>query len=269
VKRLLLTFDVEEVDWGPPPATGRDSTDPSAEGIDRILPVLERIPIRATFFCTGLFAKRQPERIRRLAERGHEIASHGWEHRDDYGRLSPTAAIDRLRDSRRLLEDVTGREVLGVRAPRLSACPAGLLAGAGFSYDASPQPSWVRQGLRGLRMPRGPWEEAGLLHVPLSVVPVIRLPVAWYVLRLAGAGTTGALARLAGVGVPFVHLYFHPWEAAVLDSDLAQHPLGWRTGRAWIRPFETLVSPLARSYVPESVGEFVAAWRTRRVPGSA
>lgn len=269
MKRLLLTFDVEEVDWGPPPTFGRDSTDPSAEGIDRVLPVLERISVRATFFCTGLFAKRRPERIRRIAEWGHEIASHGWEHRDDYGRLSPSVAIDRLRNSRRLLEDITGREVHGVRTPRLSACPAKLLAGSGFSYDASHQPSWVRRGLRGLRMPRGPWEQEGILHVPLSVVPVIRLPVAWYVLRLAGAGTTGALARLAGAGTPFVHLYFHPWEAAVLDSDLARHPLGWRAGPAWIRPFETLVSQLARNYVPESVGEFVAAWRTRRAHGPA
>jgi peptidoglycan/xylan/chitin deacetylase (PgdA/CDA1 family) len=262
VKRLLITFDAEEVDWGPAPTAARDSTGPSAEGIDRILAVLDRVSVRSTFFCTALFAQRQPLRLRAIADGGHEVASHGWEHGDDYERLPPALALGRLRDSRHLLEDVTGREILGVRAPRLAACPAGVLAGAGFAYDASLQPAWARAGLRGLGMSRQPRMEEGVVRVPLSVVPIIGLPVAWYVFRVAGPHATYNLARLSGVGIPFVHLYFHPWEAATLARDLARHPLGWRCGPAWLDRFETMASRLALSHDPATVGEFVTAWKS-------
>ena len=189
------------------------------------------------------------------------MASHGWEHGDDYGRLAPGLALERLRSSRRLLEDVSGRDVLGVRTPRLAACPAGILADAGFVYDASSHPTWMKTGLAGLRMPRRPWEEAGLLRVPLSVVPVLRLPVAWYVFRATGAGATYAVARIAARGAPFLHLYFHPWEAARLGPGLGRRPLGWRTGPGWVRRFDALLSRLAPSFVSTTVGELVDAWR--------
>ena len=262
MKRLLITFDAEEVDWGRAPTITRASPRPSAEGIDRILPVLDRVSVRSTFFCTALFAQRQPLQVRAIAAGGHEVASHGWGHGDDYGCLPAARALGRLRDSRNLLEDVTGRVVLGVRAPRLATCPAGVLAAAGFVYDASPQPAWMKTGVRGLGMPRQPWEEAGISRVPLSVVPVIGLPVAWYVFRVAGHRATYALARLSGVGAPFVHLYFHPWEAATLARDLARHPLGWRCGPAWLNRFEAMASRLALAHDPATVGEFVTAWRS-------
>jgi peptidoglycan/xylan/chitin deacetylase (PgdA/CDA1 family) len=263
VKRLLLTFDVEELDLGSSPAAVRDPTSPSAEGLDEILPVLGRIGIPATFFCTAHFALSQPKRVRSIAARGHEVASHGWEHGDDYGRLTPRVALARLLDSRRLLEDVSGREVRGVRTPRLSACSAGILSEAGFAYDASPHPTWVKTGLAGLRMPRRPGQEAGLLRVPLSVVPVLRLPVAWYVFRATGAGALHALARLAACEAPYLHLYFHPWEAARLCPDRMPHLLAWRTGPGWVRRLEALLARLAPSFVPSTVGSFVAAGWTK------
>jgi hypothetical protein len=85
--------------------------------------------------------------------------------------------------------------------------------------------------------------------------------VSWYVFRAAGAGVTGALARLSSVAVPYVHLYFHPWEAAHLDRRRERHPLGWRTGDVWLRSFERLVSRLAEGGASASVGEFVATRR--------
>lgn len=258
MKPLLITFDAEELDWGTASSNAHDSTAPSAEGIDRLLPVLARVRARATFFCTGRFARSRPALVRALASAGHEVASHGWEHGDDYARLPAASSLGRLRDSRLLLEDVAGRTIRGVRTPRLAPCPAAVLAEAGFVYDASPQPAWMKAGMRGLRMPRKPWRESGLLRVPLSVVPVIGLPVAWYVFRVAGPGATRALARLSGLGAPFVHLYFHPWEAAVPTTDRARHPSSWRCGPAWLRRFEVLASRLALHYDPATVEEAVA-----------
>jgi peptidoglycan/xylan/chitin deacetylase (PgdA/CDA1 family) len=265
VKRLLVTFDVEELDWGRPCAgiTDWDPGSPSVRGLAAILPMLEERSLPATFFCTAVFARERPELVRRLVEHGHEVASHGLDHRDDYHRLSPDVARDRLAASRRLLEDVTGTAIRGVRTPRLAPCHPAILAEAGFAYDASPQPTWSGGGLRGARRSRQPSRQAGIVLAPLSVLPALRLPVAWYVLRLLGARATSVLARLAGVGTPWIHLYFHPWEGADLRAHVAPHPLAWRTGPAWVEGLRRLLTSLAGSFPAATVGEAVDAWLAR------
>lgn len=265
--RLLVTFDVEELDWGRPraDAAGWSPTEPSARGLEAVLPVLAERAAPATFFCTGRFAQERPELVRRLRVEGHEVASHGLDHRDDYRRLDLDTAASRLTASRHLLEDLTGASVRGVRTPRLAPCPATVVAAAGFAYDASPQPTWVRgRNLAGVRRPRSPWREAGVVQVPLSVLPVLRLPVAWYVLRAFGDRTTASLARLAGSGVPWVHLYFHPWEAADLRAQLAPHPLAWGTGPRWVEALRGLLGRLAGSLPPSTVDAAVQAWAAAR-----
>ena len=259
--RLLVTFDVEEVDWGRPAAApGWEPSRPSAEGLAAILPMLERLALPATLFCTASFARTHPELVREAAARGHEVASHGLDHRDDYRAMPPAAARDRLRESRLRLEDITGSGIRGVRTPRLARCAAAAVAEAGFSYDASPHPTWVGHGLSGLRTPRVPWLEAGIVRVPLSTTPVLRLPVGWYVLRGLGAAPSTLLARLAGAGAPWVHLYFHPWEAVDLRRWMGAHPLGWGAGPAWVASLARLLERLASRLHPASVGAAVDAW---------
>jgi peptidoglycan/xylan/chitin deacetylase (PgdA/CDA1 family) len=266
VKRLLVTFDVEEVDWGSPAArSGWEPCRPSAEGLAAILPMLERLGLPTTLFCTSSFARAHQDPLRDAAARGHEIASHGLDHRDDYATMAPAVAAGRLRDSRLELEDATGSVVRGLRTPRLAPCSATAIAEAGFSYDASPHPTWVRHGLRGLRMPRVPWSEAGIVRVPLSATPGLRLPAGWYVLRALGAAPAALLARRAGAGAPWVHLYFHPWEAVDLRRWMGAHPLGWGTGTAWVASLERLLERLAARLSPATVGAAVDAWRASRI----
>ncbi len=274
MKRLLVTFDVEEVDWGRPRGGARwDATDPSSEGLERVLPALAARGVPATFFVTATFARRRPELLRRLLEDGHEIGSHGLEHLDDYARIPPADALDRLRGSRLALEDVTGRAVRGVRTPRLAPCPAAIVSAAGYAYDASPHPTWLRHGLGGVLAPRRPWQECGIVRVPLSVVPVLRLPAAWYVLRLAGARTTATIARLAGAGTPWIHLYFHPWEGADLGQAGFRHALALATGPGWVRRLCRLLDRLAPSTEARTVGDalddWLAAERPRKIAGAA
>lgn len=263
MKRLLVTFDVEELDWGRARAGTTDwcPTSPSASGLTAILPMLSELSLPATFFCTGTLARERPELVRMLVGEGHEVASHGLDHRDDYRRLAPGVAHDRLAASRRLLEDLTGAAVRGLRTPRLAPCPAAVVAAAGFAYDASPQPAWVRGAVfRRARLQRAPWWEAGIVRVPLSVLPVVRLPVAWYVLRALGSRATAALARLAGAGTPWIHLYFHPWEGADLRAQMAAHPLAWRTGPRWVEGLRALLVRLAGSHPATTVSEAVRVW---------
>lgn len=262
MKRLLVTFDVEELDWGRPRAGAAawEPCAPSAHGLEAVLGVLEESSLPATFFCTAGFARACPELVRKLVEHGHEVASHGLDHRDDYRRLPADVARDRLDTSRRLLEDVAGVAIRGVRTPRLAHCPPAVVAAAGFTFDASPHPTWVRGGLRGTRLSRQPSQQAGIVLVPLSVLPVVRLPVAWYVLRVLNARATSVLARLAARGTPWVHLYFHPWEGADLRACLAPHPLTWRTGPRWVAGLRRLLADLAGSFPAATVGDAVDTW---------
>ncbi len=268
MRRLLVTFDVEEIDWGRPrPGSGWEPCRPSAEGMAAVLPVLERLALPATLFFTASFARAHPEVVRDAATRGHEVASHGLDHRDDYSTMPPVAALERLRGARLRLEDVAGASVRGLRTPRLASCAAGIVAEAGYEYDASPHPTWIGHGLRGLAAARVPQLEAGVVRVPLSTTPGLRLPVGWYVLRTLGAAPTALLARWAGVGTPWVHLYVHPWEASDLRPWLGAHPLAWGAGPGWVMSLERLLDRLAGRLHPSTVGAAVDAWRAD--PGRA
>jgi chitooligosaccharide deacetylase len=64
-RQVALTFD--------------DGPDPTTTPM--VLDVLERHRVRATFFCLGGSASSHPDLVRAIAARGHELASHGWDHR--------------------------------------------------------------------------------------------------------------------------------------------------------------------------------------------
>lgn len=80
---ILLSFDTEEFDV--PREHGVDFSlergmDVSVAGTNRILDCLAMNGVRATFFCTGNFAERAPEVMRRIMAEGHEVACHGVDH---------------------------------------------------------------------------------------------------------------------------------------------------------------------------------------------
>lgn len=88
--------------------------------VDTILALLSERQISATFFILGWIANRVPGLIRKIAQEGHEIASHGWDHRR-VSSLSPAAFADDVKRSRDALEQISGRSVLGYRAPSFSS----------------------------------------------------------------------------------------------------------------------------------------------------
>ena len=106
--------------------------------MDRLLRILSDHSVSATFFVLGWIAKRCPALIKRIAAEGHEIASHGYNHRV-LGEGSQQDFYNDIVASKTLLEDLTGKAVMGYRAPSFSitdwAIP--LLKKAGFLYDSS------------------------------------------------------------------------------------------------------------------------------------
>lgn len=109
--------------------------------VPRILDQLLEHDVQGTFFTLGWLAEREPELVRRIAESGHEIASHGYEH-GLVGRLGPDGFRASIRRSKAVLEDLVGREVIGYRAPSFSIVPGlewafEVLLEERYQYDAS------------------------------------------------------------------------------------------------------------------------------------
>jgi polysaccharide deacetylase family protein (PEP-CTERM system associated) len=112
-----------------------------AKNTDKILDLLAERRVRATFFVLGWVAERQGALIRRIANEGHEIASHGYAHELLSAQTTKQFQED-IRKSKRILEDLTGEAVWGYRAPGYSlteetkwALP--LLVEEGYRYDSS------------------------------------------------------------------------------------------------------------------------------------
>ncbi len=93
---------------------------------------------KATFFILGWIAKRLPNIVREICQRGHEVASHGNDHQLCYSQTLDDLKRD-LTDSRKLLEDIAGFPVYGYRAPSFSISDSVLKAiwTSGYRYDSS------------------------------------------------------------------------------------------------------------------------------------
>jgi peptidoglycan/xylan/chitin deacetylase (PgdA/CDA1 family) len=260
VKKLLLTYDVEEFDWrlgGGRPLPPAEQIEITARGLHEVLPIHERHRVPATFFVTGAFALAEPELLENIARSGHEVAVHGLAHGDDYANLEPTVAIDRLKRARKAVESASGQVAVGMRTPRLRHCLAFVVRDAGFSYDASPHPTWIPHRYFGLHYPRAPWQKDGITKVPISVVPGLRMPVSWMWFQFAGARLGILGARLALLRAPYLHLYFHPWEAVSLRPFGAPPPFSHRTGSVFLDSLDRLLTWSNGRLEPTTVREFV------------
>ncbi|HJS48176.1 MAG TPA: DUF3473 domain-containing protein, partial [Gemmatimonadales bacterium] len=203
---------------------------------DRVLGLLARHGAHGTFFTLGWVAERHPALVRRIAEAGHEVASHGWWHRK-VTTLAPAAFLEDLRASKAALEAASGQRVLGFRAPSFSIRPGmdwafDALLEAGYEYDSSLFP--IRRPDYGWPgCPPGPhWMErpvGRLLELPLATTSIagLRLPAAGggYLRQLPPALVAGACRAFAERGEAGM-FYIHPWE---LDPGQPRLELPWLT----------------------------------------
>ncbi|MGZ6434676.1 MAG: XrtA system polysaccharide deacetylase [Pseudobdellovibrionaceae bacterium] len=97
--------------------------------------------VKATFFVLGWIAERYPGLVKRIQKEGHEIACHGYAHKLIYTQSKEEFRQD-IRKAKAILEDITGCEVIGYRAPSYSITNKSqwafeALAEEGFKYDSS------------------------------------------------------------------------------------------------------------------------------------
>jgi len=204
---VALSFDIEEFDL--PVEHGIDfpfdrQIGISREGAMHVLDILERHGVKATFFTTVNFANHAPDVIGRLLTGGHELASHSMRH-------SGFDVAD-LAESRRRLEAIAGRPIIGYRQPRMMKLDESIVAKAGYRYDASLNPTFIPGRYMNLNTPRRPFMNAGVLQIPASVTPVVRFPMFWLAAHVLPALLYRTLAKriIAHDGV--FNTYFHPWE---------------------------------------------------------
>jgi polysaccharide deacetylase family protein (PEP-CTERM system associated) len=193
----------------------------------RLLDLCDRTGTRATFFVLGWVAERQPQLLREIAARGHEIACHGYGHELLY-EIGPERFREDVKRARGVIEDAVGARVEGYRAPSFSITSQSLwaleiLAEEGFGFDSSIFP--VRHHRYGIPdFPREPVRLA--LSSGRTIVEFPLTALAWGPLRfpLAGGGYLRLLpfallrwgiGRLVAAGRPTV-LYVHNWE---IDAD--------------------------------------------------
>ncbi len=187
----------------------------------KLLDIFSESDVQVTCFFLGWVAERFPRLVKEAAARGHEVASHGYGHRLVY-QQSRANFYEDVHRSRSLLEDISGMEVIGYRAPGFSTTDEtpwffDALAEAGYLYDSSVFPAERGHGgmPHGRREPYRTGEDDRLLEFPITVADLMgkrtcffgggymRLFPYWLIRRMA--------LQVLSEGRPVV-FYIHPRE---------------------------------------------------------
>jgi polysaccharide deacetylase family protein (PEP-CTERM system associated) len=192
--------------------------------VDRVLELLDGHGARGTFFTLGWIAERFPQLVRRIADAGHEVASHGYGHQRASD-LTPAAFSADIRLAKAILEDIIGKGVTGYRAPSFSISQSNLwahdcIADAGYRYSSSVYP--VKHDHYGIPdAPRFPWRlDNGLVEVPITTLNMLgrNWPAGGggFFRLLPYAVSRWQIARVNADDKRPAIFYFHPWE---IDPD--------------------------------------------------
>ena len=243
VPQHTLSFDVEE--WfqvaNHAHACPRESWDGLESRVElamgRILDLLRRREARATFFFLGWIAERHPDLVRRVIDGGHEVASHGYDHRF-LQELDPPALHEDLERTELALAAAGAPRPRGFRAStftltRRTWWAFDVLVERGYRYDSSVHP---------IRHPDYcvPGFEPGISTIETEAGAIVEFPVSTYPLLgrnwpvggggyfrlLPGVVHRALFASLERMGRPTA-TYLHPWEVDP-DQPRVEAPLSKR-----------------------------------------
>lgn len=218
--------------------------------VPRLLDLLDELGLSAVFFVVARDAARQRGLLRRIAARGHEIASHSLTHPQPFRALSDGALVAETATARAHLSDAIGAPILGFRAPAWDVDLRVLQAvlAAGYSYDASVFPSpalALARVVAGWRGATGgpisemkstyawaspePHEIDELIEFPVAVTPTLRLPVYHTMSHLLPWGAFERVLRAVLRGTASFSYELHAVDLLELERDdvdrrLAVHP---------------------------------------------
>lgn len=214
----ILTVDLE--DWAQSTFDHALPISPRVvENTHRLLKLFAEHEAKATFFVLGLVAQAYPKLVREVAEAGHEIATHGFNHEQIF-KLKPAELAADVQRAIGVTEDIIGDKVAGYRAPDFSITQKSLwaldvLAEQGIKYDSSIFP--IRSPQYGIpNSPRFPYRIIdGLYEIPLTTVRIgaINFPVCGGgYFRLAPYWLTRWAMRHVNAEKHPAVVYVHPYE---------------------------------------------------------
>jgi polysaccharide deacetylase family protein (PEP-CTERM system associated) len=238
-------------------------------GTRELLELLAKRSATGTFFTLGWIAEKHPQLVRDIASAGHEVASHGWGH-ERVTTLTPDQFRASVRDSRSILEDISGQRVCGYRAPSFSIVRGGewaldVLLEEGYTYDSSLFPIYrAGYGYRGgsqdpyvIRRASGELQEfpPTTLGVGKALIPA---GGGGYFRLLPYSLAKWAFKASEARGVPGT-FYIHPWE---LDPEQPRVAVSWKTRLrhyGGLRKTVPRLEQLTRDFKFQSIAETIAA----------
>jgi peptidoglycan/xylan/chitin deacetylase (PgdA/CDA1 family) len=225
-KKVALTVDLEE--WTVPEDFTLTQVPESVKlevacrGLNRLMDIFSVEGVKATFFVTTYFAKRNSELLRNILQAGHEIGNHGLEHVRK-PRRTLKEEVEAIKESTSVIEKSAGIKPCGYREPYLAISKSTIaaLTQVGYLYDSSILGTWLPNKIQWITVPSIPFkwetrifdEQQNLVEFPLSVIPKLRAPVGWWWFRKnfgesIPLATASLLFRLAQ---PFI-INMHTWE---------------------------------------------------------
>lgn len=198
----------------------------------RILDLFDEHQAKATFFILGWVAEKFPKLIVDIHQRGHEVASHGFNHIKATSQTPESFRID-VSSTKSLLEDIIGAEVTGYRAPSFSICAENewafsVLKEAGYLYSSSTYP--IKHDHYGTPYwPEEPYmRKEGIWEFPMPILNIKgkQVPIAGGgYFRLLPYWLSKALIKryLKQHNSPYM-FYFHPWEIDHAQPRIANAP---------------------------------------------
>lgn len=197
-------------------------TDRVVINTNKILELLDEKNITGTFFALGIVAEVFPDLIRRISSMGHELGVHGYHHYK-FSQLSKDQAFQELDRAKKLIEDLSGKQVFGHRAPAFSIdhttkWSLDIIKKVGFMYDSSIAPiqsklygwSGFDDKIQNLKTPNG----SAIIEVPIKpekfIFWEILFPGGRYFQILPYFLTKKKLSNIVNNG-PAI-FYMHPYE---------------------------------------------------------
>lgn len=277
--RNVLTIDVEDwfhlLDVQGIPSPEQWSAIPSRleKNTHRLMHILEQYKATATCFVVGRLAKLFPKLVRELHAAGHEIASHGYDHRLVY-EMGPRVFQEDARRARLTLEDVIGAPVVGYRASGFSVTPQtpwffDAVTAAGYEYDSSIFPG--KHGHGGLSdSPLNPYHvrtsNGALIEFPITVVEMLSKRLCFFgggYLRLFPYPLIKRMSQWVNHQGRSVIFYLHPRE---IDPHHPRLVMPWkRSLRSYcqLETTEPKLEKLLQDFQVSSFREYLSAESAR------
>ncbi len=186
----------------------------------RLLDLFAEHNVKSTFFTLGWVTKRCPDVIRRMVSEGHEVASHGLAHQRATT-MTREQLYEDVAQSKAILEDISGTQVVGYRAPSFSVNDSNtwvyeVLKEQGFVYSSSTYP--IAHDLYGVpEWPRFKYQRPeGILEIPIPTLRRNSVNTG-----IGGGGyfrlypyrlSKKRIQRFMEEESEPYNFYFHPWE---------------------------------------------------------